>query len=41
MKSWEDAIVEAIKAVKADQDSLKIQNEYYQKISHPLDTKPQ
>jgi creatinine amidohydrolase len=40
MKSWEDAIVEAIKAVKADQDSKKIQDEYYQKISHPLDTKP-
>jgi len=40
MKTWEDAIVDAIKAVKADQDSLKIQNEYYQKISHPLDTRP-
>jgi creatinine amidohydrolase len=41
MKTWEDAIVEAIKAVKADRDSLKIQNEYYLKITHPLDTKPQ
>ena len=40
MKTWQDAIVEAIKAVKADQDSPKIQNEYYQKISHPLDTRP-
>lgn len=41
MKAWEDAIVEAIKAVKADQETKKIQDEYYQKISHPLDTKPQ
>ena len=40
MKAWEDKIVEAIKAVKADQDTLKIQNEFYQKISHPLDTRP-
>jgi len=40
MKTWTDAIVDAIKAVKADQDTKKIQDEYYQKISHPLDTKP-
>jgi len=40
MKTWEDAIVDAIKAVKADQDSLKIQNEFYQKIPHPMDTRP-
>jgi len=40
MKTWTDAIVDAIKAVKADQDTLKIQNEFYQKISHPLDTRP-
>jgi len=39
MKTWTDAIVDAIKAVKADQDTKKIQDEYYQKISHPLDTK--
>ena len=40
MKAWTNAIVDAVKAVKADQDSLKIQNEFYQKISHPLDTRP-
>ncbi|HEY7097895.1 MAG TPA: creatininase family protein [Terriglobales bacterium] len=40
MKAWQDAIVTAIRAVKADQDTLKIQNEYFQKISHPLDTRP-
>ena len=39
MKTWTDAIVDAIKAVKTDQDTKKIQDEYYQKISHPLDTK--
>jgi creatinine amidohydrolase len=41
MTQWENALVDAIKAVKADQDSLKIQNEFYGKITHPLDTKPQ
>jgi creatinine amidohydrolase len=40
MTQWENALVDAIKAVKADQDSLKIQNEFYEKITHPLDTKP-
>ncbi len=41
VKAWEDAIVEAIKAVKADTETKKIQDEYYEKISHPLDTNPQ
>jgi len=40
MKAWQDAIVNSIRAVKADQDTLKVQNEYFQKISHPLDTRP-
>ena len=40
MNQWVNAIVDAIKAVKADQDTKKIQDEYYQKISHPLDTRP-
>ena len=40
MKTWVDGIVDAIKAVKADQETKKIQDEYYQKISHPLDTRP-
>ena len=40
MTQWTNALVDAIKAVKADQDSKKIQDEYYQKISHPLDTRP-
>ncbi len=38
-KAWSSQIAEAIKAIKADDQSLKIQNEYFEKISHPLDTK--
>jgi len=40
VKAWENAIVEAIKAVKSDTETKKLQDEYYEKISHPLDTKP-
>ncbi len=38
-KAWSSQIADAIKAIKADDQSLKIQNEYFEKISHPLDTK--
>jgi hypothetical protein len=30
--------VQAIRAVKADQESLRIQNEFYQRSKRPLDT---
>ena len=40
MKNWQDAIVNAIRAVKADQESLKLQNEFFEKTKHPLDTRP-
>jgi creatinine amidohydrolase len=40
MKGWEDAIVNAIRAVKADHESLKLQNEFFEKTSHPLATRP-
>jgi len=40
MKAWIDAIVEAIRAAKADDQSLKLQNEFYEKSKHPLDTRP-
>jgi creatinine amidohydrolase len=40
MKNWVAAIVECIKAVKADDVSLKLQNEFYEKSKHPLDTRP-
>jgi creatinine amidohydrolase len=40
MNAWINGIVQAIRAVKADQESLKLQNEFYEKASHPLDTRP-
>jgi creatinine amidohydrolase len=40
MNHWIAAIVEAIRAVKADDQSLKLQNEFYEKSKHPLDTRP-
>ena len=38
-KTWTSQIVEAIKAVKADQQALQLQNEFFEKTQHPLDTK--
>jgi creatinine amidohydrolase len=40
MKGWIDSIVECIRSVKADDASLKIQNEFYEKSRRPLDTRP-
>jgi len=40
MKVWIDGIVKTIRAVKADQESLKLQNEFFQKAEHPLETRP-
>ena len=37
-KTWIDAIVQTIRAVKADQESLRLQNEFYEKSKHPLTT---
>ncbi|HYG99775.1 MAG TPA: creatininase family protein [Terriglobales bacterium] len=39
MKLWSKKIAEAIAAAKADEDSLKLQNEYFEQIKRPLDTK--
>jgi creatinine amidohydrolase len=39
MKLWISTIAEAIRAIKADQNSLRLQNEFYEKSKHPLDTK--
>lgn len=38
VQGWISTIIEAIRAVKADDASLKIQNEFYEKSKHPLDT---
>jgi creatinine amidohydrolase len=39
MNGWIDAIVKSIQAVKADQTSLQLQNEFYEKSKRPMDTK--
>lgn len=38
MKWWIDSVSEAIAAIKADDVSLKLQNEFYEKSAHPLAT---
>src|SRR5437667_8516859 len=37
-KTWINGIVQAIRAVKADQESQHLQNEFYERSKHPLDT---
>ena len=37
-KTWIDAIVQTIRAVKADQESLRLQNEFYERSTRPLET---
>ena len=37
--AWISSIVEAIRAIKADDISLKLQNEFYEKSKHPLETR--
>lgn len=39
MNWWVETLVKSIRAVKADNESLKLQNEFYEKSKHPLDTK--
>lgn len=38
VQSWVNTLVRAIKAIKADDESLKLQKEFYEKSEHPLDT---
>ena len=40
MKAWIAAIADAVRAAKADDESFKLQNEFYEKSKHPLDTRP-
>ncbi len=37
-KTWINSIVQAIRAVKADSESLRLQNEFYERSKHPLET---
>jgi len=38
VQSWINTVVRAIRAIKADGESLKLQNEFYEMSQHPLDT---
>jgi creatinine amidohydrolase len=38
VQGWINTVVRAIRAIKADDESLKLQNEFYDKSTHPLDT---
>jgi len=38
-KTWSREIAEAIKAIKADNESLKLQNQFFEDAKHPLETK--
>jgi len=40
MNAWINAIAAAIHAAQADDQSLRLQNEFYEKSKHPLDTRP-
>ncbi len=40
MKAWEDQIVKSLQAIKADQTSLSLQREFFQKAKQPLQTQP-
>ena len=37
-KAWINGIIQAIRAVKSDDESLRLQNEFYERSKHPLDT---
>ncbi len=39
MKAWVADLAAAIRAVKADDESLKLQSEFYEDAKHPLETK--
>jgi creatinine amidohydrolase len=38
LQAWVNTVVHAIRSIKADDESLKLQNEFYEKSRHPLDT---
>jgi creatinine amidohydrolase len=39
MKAWAREIADAVKAVKADEDSPRLQKQFYEDAKHPLETK--
>jgi len=38
LQAWINTVVRAIRAVKADEESLKLQNEFYEKSRKPMET---
>jgi len=38
VQSWINTVVHAIKAIKADDESLKLQKQFFEQSQHPLDT---
>lgn len=38
MKAWTDQVANAIRAIKSDRKSLQLQNEFFDKSTHPADT---
>jgi creatinine amidohydrolase len=40
MNAWINAIATAIRAARDDDQSLRLQNEFYEKSKHPFDTRP-
>jgi creatinine amidohydrolase len=37
-KNWSHEIAEAVKAIKADEESARLQKEFFEKAQHPVDT---
>ena len=38
MNAWVAAIAQAIRVVKTDTKALELQNEFFEKAKHPMDT---
>ncbi len=38
MKAWSDDVANVLRAIKSDQNSPRLQNEFFEKAKHPLDT---
>jgi creatinine amidohydrolase len=39
MKAWAASVAATLRAVKADQVSARLQQEFFEKSKHPVDTK--
>jgi creatinine amidohydrolase len=39
MKAWTEDVANAIRSVKADQVSLRLQNEFFEKVKKPIETR--